>query len=78
MSTEIIGTATNTFLSSGYVIVGSNIKVLFVFVQATHSNKNITNMAIANKGTLFSSCIQVLKKVLFPGFLFSIGVFVST
>ena len=55
MSTEIIGTSTNTFLSSGYVIVGSNINVLFVFVQATHSNKNITNMAIANKGILFSS-----------------------
>ena len=58
ISTGIIGTATNTFLSSGYVIDGSNIKVLFVFVQATHSNKNITNMAIANNGTLFSSLIR--------------------
>ena len=44
MSTGITGTATNTFLSSGYVFVGSNIKVFFVLEQATHSNKKITNI----------------------------------
>jgi hypothetical protein len=38
MSTGITGTATATFLSSGYVIEGSNIKVFFVLEQATHSN----------------------------------------
>ena len=43
-STGIIGTATNTFLSSGYVIEGSSIKVFFVLEQATHSIKNITNI----------------------------------
>ena len=38
---------------STFVFVSLN--SCFKFVQATHSNKNITNIAIANKGTLFSS-----------------------
>jgi len=42
--TGITGTATATFLSSGYVIEGSNIKVFLV--QATHSNKKTTSIAI--------------------------------
>ena len=60
ISTGIIGTATNTFLSSGYVIEGSSIKVFFVLEQATHSNKKITSIAIANKGILFSSFMPAI------------------
>jgi len=55
ISTGTTGTATNTFLSSGYVIEGSNTNVLVVFVQATHSNKKIVSIAIANNGILFSA-----------------------
>ena len=58
MSTGITGTATATFLSSGYVIEGSNIKVFFVLEQATHSNKKTTSIAIVNKSILFSSFNQ--------------------
>ena len=40
MSTGITGTATATFLSSGYVIEGSNINVRGAVEQATHKNSN--------------------------------------
>tara|TARA_B100000745_G_scaffold285685_1_gene221078 strand:+ start:322 stop:528 length:207 start_codon:yes stop_codon:yes gene_type:complete len=60
ISTGTTGTATNTFLSSGYVIEGSNTNVLVVFVQATHSNKKITSITIANEGISYLNFIPAI------------------